>query len=928
MIKSIYSQTLESKNLLSVKESKNKNVSIPIETKNNTFCCANYSTDNLKANYLPVNSKSNISFGANTDNTIIVVDGKGFEVPWELPEPIAKVDVSDLPKENRYIGDYWGEFSDDLAVLLKSDKSVNLKYDPEFNPDLFVHSFANHFSTKSANHGVNTKVVLLHDSQYAVEEALELDYLKSVSQNGKVDVNSLKQIDSSKIKKMSVLNLLKNISDSGSERTVVFVKDFDYLNSYVESSKFGSLNEFIARVCPNLSIVGLSPEVKNNKFSEMMNKLEKTAKAMGIELDPIPTAKSDFTEMNIPKMGTGAVKELLKKNPELKNEIIEKYYSEADVKISAKALDDVVERVAVKMNGDIFNNVKRVLDIEIAAKINEAGATSGDKELHIDLDFNKKFFSDHAALLDMYAAQDGRFSLAENVKTTLKDVGGIGSVKDDIQDDIIAYLKNPKKFIAERGVAPKGILLEGPPGTGKTLLARAIAGETNTPFISASGSEFVQKYVGEGAARVRELFDTARKAAANSENKTALVFIDEFDALAKARGAGSSGGSQEYEQTLNQFLQELDGFNNKESKTKIVVIAATNRKDMLDSAAVRPGRFDDTYKIDNPRTNADRLEILNIHARKLKFENELQKSKILSEAAEMTDEMSGAEIAEVMKKAQKVVSKRLNNKFITHNDVVEGLLQVYAGPVQKATDERPFSDIVKTVRHEGGHATAIDFLKPLFGEKISFITLDSRGNFLGAVFHNAPKVNPNFKSVILSAAVSYAGGLAEPGFDSEGRAAGARQDLNQATNLFRRAVTEWGQGIYTPPIGLAPVDGKAESEAAEGFYETMRNINAKNIEKDINLLSKTSEKIAKMINEFHEGFLDTYVERFKNNAGKGGNNLSGGEFANLRKAWLAETGKVEAEKQLLKKVEKILDQAFNSNKDIVTKLVRKVKTVM
>lgn len=923
MIKSIYSQSLESKNLSAKKGLSHSNVRMPMQVPTISQGLANYSTDNLKANFMPMFG-ANISFhGAEASNKLIVVDKDGTEIPWIIPEGKARVNVSELSKEARYSGDYWGEFADDLAVLLKSDMSIKLKHSPDFDPEIFVHSFANHFSTKTANHGVDTKVILLHDTEEATKEVIDRDYFAKAQKKGKLDLRVTPEIALKDVRRMSPLDLLLDISKEGSKRNVVFVKDYNYLETVAANSKFGSLSNFLYARCPNVSVVGLSVEAKKQSPKEI-SAAQKALKAMGLEIVENPKVASDVTEMKIPEMGTGAVKEFLKKNPRIKDEVLETFMLDADVKVSPAALDGIVEKAAQVMDGDVLAGTLRLLGMQAAAKITETGSDGKYNELLIDAPFAKKFFIDHSGLLDMYKSEETRFNIAENVTNTLKDVGGIGSVKQDIQDDIIAYLKNPKKFLAERGTAPKGILLEGPPGTGKTLLARAIAGETSTPFISASGSEFVEMYVGVGASRVRELFAKAKKAAENSSNKTAIVFIDEFDALAKARAAGGSGGAQEHEQTLNQFLIELDGFNNKESKTKIIVIAATNRKDMLDPAAIRSGRFDNTFKIDNPKTNAERLEIIQIHAKKLKFQNEAEKAAILYQTAKMTDDMSGAEIEEVMKKAQKVVSKRADNKVVTHNDVVEGLLQVLAGPIQKNGEERPLDDIVKTVRHEGGHATAIDFLKPLFNEKISFITLDPRGDFLGAVFHHSPKVNPDFKSVILSAAVSYAGGLAEPGFDSKGRAAGARQDLNNATTLFRRAVTEWGQGIFTPPYALAPVDGGTENAAAQAFYNTMQNANQKNILKDVNLLSTTSERIAKMINEFHAGFLDSYVEKFKANTGKGGNNLSGEEFRRMRRAWLVETGKVKAEKDLLRKVTNLLDEAYNANKGLISRTIKKV----
>lgn len=930
MIKSIYSQNLEQKNVVLNNNASLKNVSEPKQLPMVIQGFSNYSLVNLKANYMPISFRGDTVEG---NNKYKLISANGIEIPWKIPEAKAKINVSDLPKESRHLGDYWGDFSDDLAVILKSDICVKLEHNEDADPDIFVHSFANHFSTKKATHGADTRVFLIHDSKEAAQEAIDRDFYinQFKKNNGVIDLRVDKKVLLSDVRNMSPLNLLMDISKEGAKRNIVFVKDYDYLEHQVSETKYSSLKEFLFFECPNISVVGLSAKKPEDdhplaEAGSTIAKMQKTANFLGMELVEKKKRNKDIITLELPKMSTDSVKEFLNKNPEVIKNALDKYIGDAKVKISPEALDVIVDKAA-QIVGDLdtLEGSLRILDITAAAKITETGSDGMNADLRIDKPFVKKFLSNHSTLVDLFKEDSqSRFKIAENISTTLDDVGGIGEVKQKIKDELIAYLKNPKKYVEENGFAPKGVLLEGPTGTGKTLIARAIAGETNTPFIFASGSEFVEMYVGVGASRIRELFAKAKKAAEASANKTAIIFIDEFDALAKARSNGKGSGGQEHEQTLNQLLIELDGFDNKDSKTKIVVLAATNRKDTLDPASIRPGRFDDLYKIDNPASPEQRLEILDIHARKLKFKNDAERKKILDEAKMITDSMSGAEIAEVLKKAQKVVSKRTENKFITINDVVEGFLQVLAGPVQKLSEDRPFNDVIKTVRHEAGHAATIDFLKPLFGEKISFITLDSRGDFLGAVFHHAPKVNHNFKSVILSAAVSYAGGLAEPEFDNLGRAAGARGDINSATKLFRRAITEWGQGVYTPPISFVPTDGENVDEAAKMYYQAMLDANKENILKDTILDSKTAEKIAKISDEFQAKFLDEYVERFKNNAGKGGNNLSGEEFAKMRQEWLVKTGKVEKEKELLKKVERILDNAYSSNKGIIERLAKKV----
>lgn len=582
-------------------------------------------------------------------------------------------------------------------------------------------------------------------------------------------------------------------------------------------------------------------------------------------------------------------------------------YKEVQLFIDSEVLDLLIDKTASISAKAMPYAACDMLDMVAAAKVNSSQALDRRKVIFLSPDDIEDFFTNHSRLVDLQKPDATTFSLTENVKTRLSDVGGCTQAKEAIQEDLIAFLRDPDTFIKERGSAPKGFLLEGPAGNGKTLLARAVAGETSTPFIATSASEFVEKYVGLGAKRIRELFTKARDAAENSPNKTAVVFIDEFDAIGKKRTGHSNDG--EAEQTLNQLLTEMDGFNNKESRTRIVVIAATNRKDILDEAAIRPGRFDDTFTIKNPGTIADRLEILNIHAKKLKFASEAEKVKILGETARMISGMSGAEIAAVLQKARKVVSKRETNKVITNDDIVEGYLQVLAGPINKVTDEMPLIEIENTVRHEAGHAFMIDLLKPLLGEKISFITLDPRGNFLGAVFHHSEaQMTPDFKSVIMTGAVNYAGGIAEPQYNSRGAGAGISGDVEQVTELFDNAIKKWGLGRFTPPITMTP---------------DLAGLHQVETKKDLALMSETSRKIAKLGLDFGRDFLDLYMENYAKNRGKGGNSLSGESFSKMRQEWLTRTGRVEAERNLLDQVLALVDNAYHSNKSLPERFARK-----
>ena len=864
MITNIYSTSLgETKSFPKITIKKNA-VSVPFQSLKNSKPAAVYSLNNLKAKYMPVSFCGGDSASSNywtQRNKSLVTTGR-----TPVDEILNRIKIS----KNLLKGNYYDEFTNDLAVLLGSDKDVFIKTAPDTFPQIMAHSM-----TKKIQEG-NYKSIGKPEVVY-IEDLLNF---------------------SSEIKDSDIFgNILQNLSQStaGGKSKLVFINNFEkvidkFLANYKDkgfrNSQPETLKEYLNHY-KRLHIVGL------------MNKLPKETAGKDEEaIAQMEEIFRGFPEIELGGLNIKEAKEFFKQNPQHVSSALNKYGEHFNVKISENALNHLIEKASVVMESPLPDSALKLLRMVGVSKVNDVKLSDGSNEVLIKTTDVKNFFKLHPELIDIYKPEAGQFRMAEDINTKLSDVGGISAIREDF-DDLVAYLKNPKKFIAENGYAPKGILMVGDPGNGKTLLARAVAGETNTPFFPVSGSEFVEKYVGVGASRVRKLWGEALKAAKASPNNTSIIFIDEFDALGRRRGLDNNS---ERENTLNELLVKMDGFNAKESKSKVIVLAATNRDDILDEAATRPGRFDMSINVKKPRTIADRLEILNIHARKLKFANEAEKAKILKEAAQITDNMSGVEIAEVLKRAQKVVSKRADNKFITGNDITEGFLQVISGPVNKLGDERPIEDILKTFRHEGGHAVMIDFFEELFDEKISFITLEPRGNFLGAVHINTSKVNPDFKSVLLSGAVRYGGGLAEPDFDTIGNAAGVRGDVEQATKLFKDAIDNWGAGKFTPSMTMT-------DDLKEVFKEERK--------KDLILFSETSRnKLAKKVIDFHSEFLDEYVEMFKKSLGKGGENLTGKAFKALRKGWIERTGKTELASNLLKECKEIIQEAFNAVKKV------------
>jgi cell division protease FtsH len=365
-------------------------------------------------------------------------------------------------------------------------------------------------------------------------------------------------------------------------------------------------------------------------------------------------------------------------------------------------------------------------------------------------------------------------------KVTFKDVAGIEEAKDELSE-IVDFLKEPQKFQKLGGRIPKGVLLMGPPGTGKTLLARAIAGEANVPFFSISGSDFVEMFVGVGASRVRDLFEQGKK------NAPCIVFIDEIDAVGRHRGAGLGGGHDEREQTLNQLLVEMDGF---ESNEGVILIAATNRPDVLDPALLRPGRFDRRVIVDRPDING-RLGILKVHTRTIPLDDDVQ----LSVIARGTPGFAGADLANLVNEAA-LIAARLNKKKVQMADFEFAKDKVMMGVERKTlilTDEEKRV----TAYHEAGHALIAAFTPG--ADPLHKVTIIPRGRALGLTMQLPTEDKYTYRKQYVEAQISILmGGRVAEELTQEDITTGAGNDIERATDLARRMCCEWGMSDLGP----------------------------------------------------------------------------------------------------------------------------------
>ena len=429
-----------------------------------------------------------------------------------------------------------------------------------------------------------------------------------------------------------------------------------------------------------------------------------------------------------------------------------------------------------------------------------------------------------------------RLASDDKNKVTFADVAGADEEKAELQE-IVEFLKNPQKFIQIGARIPKGVLLVGPPGTGKTLIAKAVAGEAGVPFLSISGSDFVELYVGVGASRVRDLFEQAKK------NAPAIVFIDEIDAVGRQRGAGLGGGHDEREQTLNQLLVEMDGFGANEG---VIVIAATNRKDILDHALLRPGRFDRQVYVGEPDV-IGREAILKVHARGKQLDPDVNFKSI----AQITAGFTGADLENLLNEAALLAARR-NKKFITLEEIEQSLLKVVMG-VEKKTHVINPEDKKLTAYHEAGHAIAFHVLPTQ--DPVHHVTIIPRSNGAGGFTMPLPEEDKAYRTrryMEEYLIVCLAGRVAEQ-LTMDDISTGAYGDIKQATAMARAMVINYGFSDRIGPIDYDVQGGEIflgrDFAAGKGYSDAK----AAEIDEEIHrLINEAYERCVKLLEENRE----------------------------------------------------------------------------
>jgi cell division protease FtsH len=428
---------------------------------------------------------------------------------------------------------------------------------------------------------------------------------------------------------------------------------------------------------------------------------------------------------------------------------------------------------------------------------------------------------------------------------TFADVAGVEEAKQELTE-IVEFLKYPEKFVALGARIPKGVLLVGPPGTGKTLLSKAVAGEAGVPFFSISGSEFVEMFVGVGASRVRDLFDQAKK------NSPCIVFVDEIDAVGRQRGAGLGGGHDEREQTLNQLLVEMDGF---DTNTHVIVIAATNRPDVLDPALLRPGRFDRHVTLDRPDIKGRRA-ILDVHARNKPLDTTVD----LDVLARQTPGFTGADLANLINEAA-ILSARANKKVIGQDELEEAIARVIAGPERRS---RRISDHEKEIiaYHETGHALVMKALPHT--DPVHKVSIISRGMALGWTM-SLPEEDKYLisRDELMDQIAGIMGGRVAEEIVFGDITSGAENDIQKATQMARRMVTQWGM---SDKLGNVAMGHREELVFLGRDLGEQRNYSeevAAVIDEEIRSIVNHGHQTAKAILTQQRDKMDAVVEKLK-----------------------------------------------------------------
>lgn len=897
MIKNV-SYGLESKNYAPKKAEVKSTLSNPIQS-NKTV--TDYSIDNLKANYM---ISSPISFHGSDEKVVgestdIIVGLNVQDIKKKLLRqvpPDSSYVVSNLPQKEKIKGSFYQPLSNDLAILLNSDKDVMLLMENGVNPEIFVQKFAERISDneykKVSFDRQTTDVIFIQDPvafsksnlmENAINDAQDseiLDLFKNTT-------HAVFQPDTRDAKDNPnyFLSGLQRLDQQDDKCKIVFVKDFDKIASQIGEFYDGkTLQQNLMSKYPNLRVVGL------------IDKSELTALDRTMPLSDKDLVKKRNLFKNLEKMPqllltgltTHETEAFFRNNPVYYFYILDKYQPYF-VDVSQNGMKKIISNAAKDIDMALPSSALLLLDRVASAKLQEAKPFSQNAPLRIisaDID---RYYDRHKAVANISNNSKLQVHVAEKVETRFNNLAGLKTAKSKIAEDYFEYFKNPKAYLASGRKVPGGLLFTGPPGTGKTEMARAIAGEVkeftgkDIPFFYMSGSEFGNKYINSGAMAVRGACEDARNYMKKIGAKFGVLFIDEIDPICRKTEANSNSGQTEDAKTTDELKVQLGGFSAKDSDERLLIIGATNHPEVFDDALLRPSRFRQ-IEFNMLSNKKDIVDLLNIHAKKKPFANEFDKSLLLDELAEYVKGLNGDQMTQILDEATKLALKTAD-KVITKKEILEGFINTLFG--EKVEIDSSPEERLHTSLHEVGHAEAAVTLKE---HTLIAISNEARGKALASTFSLPPQKNTtNFESIIKELALCYGGGEAEK-LSKKAHDAGVSGDYKRITALTEAAVKKYSLGLYTPQRSFFNEDGQELVELSKQY--------ASEIKKDQEILTETAQRVIKQTLKAHKDFiLNKYLKENEEAilAGKDGKNYLADDYMAIRNEWFEKTGIVKAE---------------------------------
>lgn len=905
MIRNINSQNLDSKFGFQSRMSSGK-VSIPVQKTQKNENYTDYSLDNLKANYMPQKTKNVISFkGANEKFNFPITYSSYIDYDDEN-----LVSITNLPTEKKLKGNFYKEFSDDLAVAIRSGENVFLEKEKGVSAEIFVQNFAKNLEDKEAEGkktlGAKTRVVYIKDPL----DLLNQQKANNIFKGKDKPLSSMDPVSYIQDLITGFTNLILNIEEETPEKKVVFIDNFEDMGKI-----FQSVGESIDVVFNELNLYG--PKVSIVALTKKRE--EKEGGGIKISLgrnnDDEFKIPEDMHKMQLSGLNVKDTNTFLNENPNYLKPILNKY-KEAKINITPESISEAVAKSAAIFDEAMPASTSKLLDIAIASKLNDAETNT--KELTLNAEDVKNLVNTHSKLVDSMASKK-MIEVVNNSNGRMEDLAGLQDAKEKVED-VFDYFKDPKGFLESGRKMPGGFLFTGPPGTGKTEMARIIASEASRrtgkeiPFFELSN--FGNTYINSGKMAIDAGYDNARKHCEKIGAEFGIMFIDEGDQICRKIKDGPSSSAEDAK-TTDALKIQLDGLKSKTSKVKIFTIINTNHPEVFDDALLRPSRLRQ-IEFEIPQSNADVLELLKIHSKKKPFANEAAKTELLNEMANIVKGLNGDQMTQILDDATKLALKT-DKKIITKQEITTAFITTIIGPRTKS--DSSLQDRLTCSIHEAGHAEAHVSLKNI--NKLMAISNESRGG-AGATTFCVPNnaMFETFDSAVEQIASLYGGSEAEKLLNKT-HASGVSNDFSKISSIVEYAIKKGSLGIYTPQISFYNTKGVEFTDLSKQY--------AKEIKKDGEIFTETAQRIIHQLIKGHKNFLlNKYLKENEEAilAGNDGKNYLAQEYIDIRNEWLIKTGEIKAEPVLEDGIEALKNIALTDKFWAKTAKVKNARNIM